>query len=157
MTQTITLENGRGHEIDQHPDQCPLCHKSVSPILRLTFYLRTKKEIQIVYSCPNSDCFSFFISYFDASAVNATNKEAIFVNSKPIIPMRRNFESYISDLSPYFCTIYNEAKAAEDTGLKQICGVGYRKALEFLIKDYLIAKPGADATTLKKLQLGGLY
>ena len=40
--------------------------------------------------------------------------------------------------------IFNQASAAEELGLKEIGGMGYRKALEFLIKDFLIAeKPGS--------------
>jgi hypothetical protein len=37
-------------------------------------------------------------------------------------------------------SIYNQAYFAEQINLDQICGVGYRKSLEFLIKDYLISK-----------------
>src|SRR5690554_2347535 len=37
-----------------------------------------------------------------------------------------------------FSQIYNEAYFAEQNNLLEICGVGYRKSLEFLIKDYLI-------------------
>ncbi|CAM4463867.1 DUF4145 domain-containing protein [Paenibacillus xylanexedens] len=42
------------------------------------------------------------------------------------------------DLSPNFIKIYNQAAAAELGELTEICGAGYRKSLEFLIKDYLI-------------------
>lgn len=35
--------------------------------------------------------------------------------------------------------------------LNQICGVGYRKALEFLIKDYLISKE-SDAQTIENIK-----
>src|SRR5690554_5943536 len=37
-----------------------------------------------------------------------------------------------------FSQIYNAAYFAEQNNLLEICGVGYRKSLEFLIKDYLI-------------------
>lgn len=39
-----------------------------------------------------------------------------------------------------FVEIYTQSKTAEDTGLNQIAGIGYRKAFEFLITDYLIDK-----------------
>ena len=44
----------------------------------------------------------------------------------------------IQDLSPNFSAIYNQEFIAEQYGLKEICGVGYRKAIEFLVKDYTI-------------------
>ena len=48
-----------------------------------------------------------------------------------------DFNSYIEDLSPRFVEIYNQAEKAEQFGLYEICGMGYRKALEILVKDFL--------------------
>lgn len=39
-------------------------------------------------------------------------------------------------LSPQFVSIFQEAAEAQAHGLSQIAGPGYRKAFEFLIKDY---------------------
>lgn len=38
--------------------------------------------------------------------------------------------------------------------MEQIAGVGYRKALEFLIKDYAISKNSEDEDKIKKMLLG---
>lgn len=43
---------------------------------------------------------------------------------------------------------------AEKNGHKEICGPGYRRALEFLIKDYLISLNPAISEEIKKLWLG---
>lgn len=37
-----------------------------------------------------------------------------------------------------FVSIYGQAHTAEQLSLDQVCGPGYRKALEFLLKDFLI-------------------
>ena len=50
------------------------------------------------------------------------------------------FSSKIEELSPDFVSIYKDSYIAECSGLTSICGMGYRKALEFLIKDYAIHK-----------------
>ena len=55
------------------------------------------------------------------------------------LPEKEPLSDIISELSPNFCEIYNQAYIAEQTNLMQICGTGYRKSLEFLIKDYLIS------------------
>jgi drug/metabolite transporter (DMT)-like permease len=52
---------------------------------------------------------------------------------------KKEFGAIISEISPIFCDIYNQAYAAQQMNLSQICGVGYRKALEFLIKDYIMS------------------
>lgn len=43
-------------------------------------------------------------------------------------------------LSPAFIQIYTQAVMAEKLKLNELTGMGYRKALEFLIKDYLVSK-----------------
>ena len=48
-------------------------------------------------------------------------------------------------ISKNFTSIYAESEIAEETKLTQICGTGYRKAFEFLIKDYLIGKLDSKA------------
>jgi hypothetical protein len=60
----------------------------------------------------------------------------------------------VNDISPDFGQIYNQAVEAEELGLELICGPGYRKALEFLIKDYLCFLRPDDAEAIKKLFLG---
>jgi len=64
------------------------------------------------------------------------------------------FSGEIQKLSPAFVTIYGQSDSAEQEALTEICGVGYRKALEFLIKDYLIEKHSDKADEIKKKFLG---
>src|SRR5690606_14162763 len=46
----------------------------------------------------------------------------------------------ISTLSPQFVEIYGQAEISEQLGLQQICGLGYRKSVEFLVKDYCLSQ-----------------
>ncbi|MDF7683373.1 DUF4145 domain-containing protein [Lactobacillus sp. ESL0679] len=62
----------------------------------------------------------------------------------------------IKDLSPDFVEIYSEAYQAERYGLKRICGVGYRKAIEFLIKDYAIDNNPIDTPKISEMALGAV-
>ena len=50
----------------------------------------------------------------------------------------------LQTISPDFCSIYNQAHKAEQLGLALVGGPRYRKALEFLIKDYLISQQTTD-------------
>jgi hypothetical protein len=68
--------------------------------------------------------------------------------------MMRKFEDSIREVSPTFCSIYNESFRAEQLGLMQICGVGYRKSLEFLIKDYLKKKHPGKVAEIENKFLG---
>ena len=49
--------------------------------------------------------------------------------------------------------IYHQAEIAENSKLKELCGIGYRKALEFLIKDYAISKHPEAQEEIEKSSL----
>jgi hypothetical protein len=49
---------------------------------------------------------------------------------------KSTFPSTVSEISPTFVEIYDQAIAAETHDLSQLVGIGLRKALEFLVKDF---------------------
>lgn len=72
------------------------------------------------------------------------------VNSYPKVPELHQFDENIKKLSSNFCEIFNQAYVAEQMNLNEIAGIGYRKALEFLIKDYCIDKNKEQEEKIKK-------
>jgi hypothetical protein len=66
----------------------------------------------------------------------------------------KDFDELIEGASPNFVKIYNQALNAEAYGLDEIAGIGYRKALEFLIKDFLIMQNADKRDSIVKSQLG---
>jgi len=56
----------------------------------------------------------------------------------------------IDEVSQAFRTIYTQAAQAESYQLDEIAGVGYRKALEFLVKDYCIWKKPDERERVEK-------
>ena len=139
MAIQLTLSNNRDYaEIEAHPDHCPICHSKVIP--KLLWIERGGRfyagDLELVYKCPNSECDEMFIGYF-RSGHSASGVLALFL-TRPFEPVPIAFSQCIRDISPTFCEIYDHAHKAEEFGLTQVCGVGHRKALEFLIKDYLL-------------------
>ena len=59
------------------------------------------------------------------------------------------FTEPIQRLSPNFVEIHRQAQIAESEELTEIAGPGYRKALEFLVKDYLISRLPNEADEIK--------
>jgi hypothetical protein len=145
--------------IDRHPDECPICRikgfpKPIAATREGCFF---KADLELAYVCPNSDCCEMFIAYFympDHGIKTSNSHIYRFKGARPLQPVPRKFSKFIQDTSNDFCSIAQEAGIAEQYGLTQICGVGYRKALEFLIKDYLIKKRPADAEAIKATLLG---
>jgi hypothetical protein len=140
------------------PDKCPHCHVGIQP----KFFAASVKtngdrtNIDAVFLCPISRCNKLFIMrchrmWLPSIAQNTEFfVEIIFpVNTVPV-----EFSEEITKCSPSFCEIYNEAFAAEENGLLHVAGPGYGKALEFLIKDYLVELNPSDAEAIKKEFLG---
>jgi hypothetical protein len=84
-------------------------------------------------ACTNASCGLGFVANYKSRGNNQFSLEKIAVPKGKT----RQFRQGIIGISPMFAEIYNEAQQAEQLSLLQICGAGYRKSLEFLIKDYL--------------------
>ena len=110
--------------------ECPFCHAYVTPNYIYNY------GNYVLAECSNTKCRRIYVlAYTDGFNRVLPNSE----------PAKKTFSSIILDISPSFDTIYNQAFYAEQIGLNQICGVGYRKALEFLVKDYLISQSSDES------------
>lgn len=131
------------------PDECPLCSHKISPVYK--YGLNNPVELQCIFMCTNNKCRKVFISYY-----KQTPKGHELFDTKPKEIKKIEYSESINKMSPNFIKIYNEAYSAEQNKLAVICGGGYRKALEFLIKDYLIKKTSDEVSKneIEKEMLG---
>jgi hypothetical protein len=67
--------------------------------------------------------------------LKAANMKILFPNY-----MKEIASGEIMDVSTKFVEIYGQAQQAEQIGLNEICGMGYRKAIEMLIIDFILYK-----------------
>ena len=135
--------DGTTIELRQYSIECPFCHAQIIP--NFLFW----DGYKLFVSCPNNTCNRHFVL--------TQNKEGKYIKVEPnAIPFNKDFSDIIISISSQFAEIYNQAYHAEQMGLDQICGVGYRKALEFLIKDYLLSKETDEQIkdNIKKKLLG---
>lgn len=141
-----------------YPDKCPQCHHSIDPTIIWAFGDKNKRGkddcLQAVYQCPRTSCFKVFIAYHHVIDTDTQLQNPTLKYVQPISKVKPQLDPIFSGISPSFVKIYGEAHAAEEDGLSEICGVGYRKALEFLIKDYLIEKYGVPRDDVEKSPLG---
>ncbi|WP_419777537.1 hypothetical protein [Malaciobacter marinus] len=123
------------------PDLCPICKKHIAPMPIIASecdFLDT----EVIFKCTNSKCNHLFISTYTLSDdLNYLNEHYyVYKDSKPIASIEISKDENINSLSERFYQIYQEASDAELFGLNEISGMGYRKALEFLIRDYCFYK-----------------
>ncbi len=137
--------------INRDPDCCPVCKVSARPIRQAVVTIsKGSKVVEIVYRCPCEPCASLFIAqYYHIGSTHYDLRRTF-----PSVSSSHAPSTEVETISPAFGTIYNQALDAENLGLTEIAGMGFRKALEFLIKDYCISKnPGKDES-IKKTLLG---
>lgn len=139
---------------DIFPESCPICHRKIIPEFKKAFLdtRRYKESLQVIFRCPDDACRSVFIGYYNGKYGFPPKFDYSFCKPKILIP--RILPDILKNISPNFIEIYNQSNSAEQLGLTVICGAGYRKALEFLIKDYLILKKPRLAKRIEQEFLG---
>jgi len=83
--------------------------------------------------------------------------ELPFVHTKAVSAVtakKQDFPQSVVEVSSTFVDIFNQAIAAEANGLTQLVGIGLRKALEFLIKDFSAHQHPDDTEKIKNMLLG---
>ncbi|MCA0893854.1 DUF4145 domain-containing protein [Microbulbifer agarilyticus] len=143
-------------ELDREPDNCPRCRHGINPEGK-TYNLKGRVReygslLQVVYRCPLKRCSELFIANYSMGL----GRPYILQSLTPIRPTSRLIPQEVLDVSPAYGQIFSEASAAEDYGLTEIAGVGYRKALEFLVKDYCVFKLPEKEEDIKRKQLGNV-
>ena len=121
------------------PDVCPRCHRSIHPKLFSCAILDTRGFCQAVYRCTHQKCQELFIANYSSLGRSSGGRaEYSLGDLAPIAARPADFPPTIPATSPTFVEIYNQSIEAEGAGLDQLVGIGLRKALEFLIKDYCV-------------------
>lgn len=147
---TSNKKQGTRVYVDMFPDECPYCHRGVEANSLNGFRHFDNNTLHLAFFCPRLDCNNYFVGKYEEDHSDHFYLSQILLGRHK----QKEFSQTISDISPDFITIYEQASTAEQYELDQICGVGYRKALEFLIKDYIIAKDGSLRETVEKAMLG---
>jgi hypothetical protein len=157
MSLVIQAENSQGSSPQFHydcdPDTCPICHAHLAP-KRITATIsqdESGERLQIVFRCTRRTCDNLFIAIYRVAKPGA---QYTLAKLTPMTPQEESFSDLIKGVSPSFVKIYNQAIAAESLELDQISGIGLRKALEFLIKDFAIKQRPTDEELIKKSFLG---
>lgn len=143
--------------VDAYPDTCPVCHTSIQPIFLLARSLSDSVPygtVDIVFQCTKTTCQSVISGRYKGNS--NSNAPWVLDSLAPRTFKKTSFTTEIETVSPTFVEIYNQAMTAEAVKLDQLVGLGLRKALEFIVKDFAISQATSDAEkkAIKKKQLG---
>ena len=133
---------------------CPLCHHAV----RMKDGILMEKETDgsqwtevVLLQCNN--CSKYFL-FKETKEIRGNSTFVISKKKSPVNFRKTLFSETINLLSTEFVTIFNQADYASKLGLERIAGAGYRKALEFIVKDYAKMISPKNEETIIKSSLG---
>ncbi len=124
---------------------CPHCFEKLafSPVNISTFDRRVGESFAVSLRCLVCQQYAIFeyhiknldITYSGTSTHPYTTS---LVKYNYNLQIEVTLPEHIEQVSSEFVSIYKQAAMAEAYGLYDVCGLGYRKSAEFLIKDYAI-------------------
>ncbi len=131
-------------------DLCPNCGVSNNPTTKLEGYFYRGERALALFSHFCTSCqryhWSLQIIYPDIEH----EPDLLFVHpSAQLTPI----DSKLIKLSPRFERMYHSAERAENVGDYDLAGMGYRAALEILIKDYAVEFTDEDKARIAKYKL----
>ena len=134
------------------PNTCPHCGKGMAPNVHSSDLSHERNRIAFILSCPI--CEQFF---FSTHAIQKDTDDTLLSVIESVLPHEKP-QSPIPEMLrqdyPYFYQIYGQAAEAEAHGLNEISGMAYRKALEILVKQYLIKQNPTEESSILKEPLG---
>lgn len=142
----------------QIPKACPYCDHGIIPQIVYSKCVdnpsKERFDSVILAQCPN--CNLFYILPYKVLGKNKHSHNYLAeYNPYPCdIEVHLDVPSEIYDLSPQFCEIIKQTLQAEKLNLYHISGMGYRKSVEFLVKDYLIHFNPQNKEKISKMHLG---
>lgn len=144
---------------DSSPDWCPICHHTGQMALQGSGFIRFEggwshqEVLQLTYRCQRHKCGALFLAEFDhwrRHTESGYELRRLF----PLYPKKPDVPDEVVKISPAFLALYQQALAADHHGLDDLFGMGLRKSLEFLIKDYCIQAHPDKEEIIKKQFLG---
>lgn len=138
-------------------EECPRCHFAVQPRMIDAHYVDEGQSdsyghLYMTFFCHK--CRRVFLADYRQVSTGPYYKYTGGYRLSPVTPNREKFTPQISALSPMFVSTYAQSQQAEADGLSEICGIGYRKALEYLVKDFLCHVDPDNEEAIKKEFLG---
>lgn len=135
---------------------CPICKAKILPVF-ISASLNSDKTASVFDYCQN--CKETFLTQYEVTWDEPKQNNFRIVKASKLLYCEPNrfehaeFDVRLESLSPRFVKIYNQALAAECGNLDEIAGLGFRKAVEFLVKDYAIHNHPDEEDKIKTMNL----
>ena len=141
-------------------DICPNCKKPTNPdLVNSSYFFLREDETSLVLTLICLGCKHFWTEEFIATKYSTGNYSSDYdykvehIKVSPKLPTDIPISDDVEIVSPIGKQIYVQALKAEHEQLDHIAGIGYRKALEFFVKDFSIVTNPDDEEKITKMSL----
>ncbi len=162
----MSVYSGSSQPNAEEPNICPHCHSAITPKLKGNFYYchpnaERPERLYTIWECPNTKCERPIFVEHENRSTSYWRLDA-FLNGlpkgpdwpKPIAELKHGVA--IDGEEPQqskFIKTYLQSLEAESKGLDELAGMGYRKAIEYLVKDWAIQGTPDDFDKIQKMAL----
>ena len=158
----IAYKNGSKLIID--PNVCPHCHITIKPTYIGNMLSLDTDGVECCitsWSCTNSNCLKIFIALYKLG--DGGFEFSRYLNGlpkgpdwpKPILDLKSgDIDEEGNPSQSKFIKTYLQSLVAENSGLDELAGMGYRKSIEYLVKDWAIQSKPEDIEIIKSKWLG---
>ena len=144
------------------PKECPYCHVHISPsvyALSKEHTVDSRNTVVSIWECSNQECNKpFAVEHFilhDGVFLGRYLSGTIKVPKWP--EFISNLPNALNKLEPTrFIDIYRQSIIAEQNSLNELAGIGYRKAFEILIKDWVLQSNPEQIEKLKDMSIANV-
>lgn len=132
-------------------DICPNCGRGIEPVLKDSSFYKDKNSHILFLTLFCNSCKYAWVDSYDYNYGETCSRNVHYYKELP-----SEFPKEISELSPQGVKTYIQSLQAEVDGYDTLVGIGLRKSLEFIIKDFLIYKFPEKADEIKGKLLGSV-
>lgn len=140
----------------QKPATCPYCNMGTDATYEQKYIASFNGNTLLIATCKCTACGKMFLFVCEKDDKQIAKNVCIYpeVSVKPFV------NKHLAAISERFIDIYNQALEAEFAGHFDLAAIGFRTALEILIKDYainILKEPEASVTSKKLCPAIGEY
>jgi hypothetical protein len=158
--------NNAGNSIfAEDPNICPHCHVANQPNEMFRWFDKMENKLITTWLCNFNECGRLFVvshkedtesgSFIIERTLNGLPQGPIW--PKPILNLKDGTTiGTEEEKDSKFIKTYLQSLEAESNGYDEIAGMGYRKAIEYLVKDWAIQSNPSEKEKILKLWLSGI-
>ena len=133
----------------EKPATCPFCGYGTDATFNATNSYKFNSNTLLTATCECTSCHKLF--FFACEYAGSDPAKAVSVYpAETVVPYRND---NLASISERFIDMYNQALTSEHNQNYELAAIGYRFALEILVKDYAIQELNEPEETVSKKSL----